>query len=450
MKGCVRYIYMEKLHITGGRHLNGTIQISGMKNAALPILFACALNDETCVLQNVPPVQDVKTTLDILTAMGVSVNYRTPTTLEINGAGFRPGSSPDELVRIIRASSYLMGVELARCGRTRIGQPGGCDFGGSRPLDYHTRAFEYMGAEMTTRDGFVGVAHDGLHPAKIMLDGASVGATINIMLAASLIPHAEGDPETVIVNAAREPHVVDLALFLNKCGTNIRGAGTSEIHICGTRALHGCTYTIIPDMIEAGTYMAAVAGTGGCVTLKGVISKHLDSVMLKLTEMGVSVEDDVEHGTVTIRSDGVFKPVQIQADVYPGFPTDMHPQFAVLLTAAEGVSKVTEKVWPRRFAYLDELSKMGARFVHGDLSPDVTFLGSQKLSGAAVRATDLRAGAALVIAALMADGETDIFCPENIERGYDDLIGKLRSLGADITRQEVFSHGTHPAAVAMW
>ena len=274
---------MESLHIVGGRRLNGTVHISGMKNAALPILFACALNSETCVLHNVPPVRDVETTISILTQMGVEVRYLTPTTLEVNGAGFRPCTSPDRLVESIRASSYLMGVELALCGRTRISHTGGCRLG-TRPLDYHTRAFELMGTEIDVRGHITGVAENGLHAAKIMLDTASVGATVNIMLAASLI----AGEETIILNAAREPHIVDLGKFLTSCGVGVTGAGTSEIHIRGVRALHGCTHVIIPDMIEAGTYMAAVAGTGGEVKLVGAIAKHLESVVSKLTEMGVS------------------------------------------------------------------------------------------------------------------------------------------------------------------
>ena len=236
---------MESLHIVGGRRLNGTVHISGMKNAALPILFACALNSETCVLHNVPPVRDVETTISILTQMGVEVRYLTPTTLEVNGAGFRPCTSPDRLVESIRASSYLMGVELALCGRTRISHTGGCRLG-TRPLDYHTRAFELMGTEIDVRGHITGVAENGLHAAKIMLDTASVGATVNIMLAASLI----AGEETIILNAAREPHIVDLGKFLTSCGVGVTGAGTSEIHIRGVRALHGCTHVIIPDMIE--------------------------------------------------------------------------------------------------------------------------------------------------------------------------------------------------------
>lgn len=428
-------IDMESLHIVGGRRLNGTVHISGMKNAALPILFACALNSETCVLHNVPPVRDVETTISILTQMGVEVRYLTPTTLEVNGAGFRPCTSSDRLVESIRASSYLMGVELALCGRTRISHTGGCRLG-TRPLDYHTRAFELMGTEIDVRGHITGVAENGLHAAKIMLDTASVGATVNIMLAASLI----AGEETIILNAAREPHIVDLGKFLTSCGVGVTGAGTSEIHIRGVRALHGCTHVIIPDMIEAGTYMAAVAGTGGEVKLVGAIAKHLESVVSKLTEMGVSVtvgtgESKGEDSVLTVVSDGHLKGIQLKTDVYPGFPTDMHPQFSALLALASGTSTVTEGVFESRFKYVDELAKMNA-----DISVDgrtATIVGPAKLTGAPVRAVDLRGGAALVIAGLAAEGTTEICNVELIERGYDNIVGKLRGIGADISLVDI-------------
>ena len=410
--------------------MNGTIAISGMKNAALPILFACALNRETCVIENVPDVSDVVNTLEILAAMGCDIHCPTPTTVEINGAGFRVGTSPDVLVEKIRASSYLMGVELGREGRTRIAYPGGCKFGSARPLNYHTRAFEIMGAEMkTTGQGFEGIAPDGMCGGKIILDMASVGATINIMLAAVL---AEG--VTVIGNAAREPHIVALANFLNMCGGHILGAGTSEIHVYGVEKLHGCTYTVIPDMIEAGTYMCAVAGTGGRVTLTNVIPKHLESIVSKLTEMGVAIEEG--ETTITVTSTGHLKGTQITTAVYPGFPTDMQPQFGVLLCAAQGMSTINEKIWENRFAYLDELIRMGITVTRS--SNTAWFPGNQRLMGSTVTATDLRAGAAMVIAGLMAEGVTEIACPEFIDRGYDNLIGKLNKLGASIERRQVF------------
>ena len=425
---------MEKLFIQGGRRLNGTIAISGMKNAALPILFACGLNRETCIIQNVPAVSDIANTLEILSEMGCSVRYLTPTTVEVNGAGFRVGTSPDKLVEQIRASSYLMGVELGRDGRTRIAYPGGCKFGSARPLNYHTRAFEIMGAEMkTTGQGFEGVAPDGMCGGKIILDMASVGATINIMLAAVLTPGT-----TIIGNAAREPHIVDLANFLNKCGGRIGGAGSSEIRIDGVEKLHGCTHTVIPDMIEAGTYMCAVAGTGGRVTLTGVTTKHLESISSKLTEMGAFIEEGED--TITVTSTGRLKGTQITTAVYPGFPTDMQPQFGVLLCIARGMSTINEKIWENRFAYLDELLRMGITITRS--SNTAWFPGNQTLMGSSVTATDLRAGAAMVIAGLIAEGTTEIACPEYIDRGYDDLIGKLNRVGACIERKPVFNEST--------
>ncbi len=425
---------MEKLFITGGRRLNGTITISGMKNAALPILFACALNRETCLIQNVPHVSDVLVTLDILAEMGCSVMWASPTSVEINAAGFRVGTSPDALVGKIRASSYLMGVELGREGRTRIAYPGGCKFGSARPLNYHTRAFEIMGAEMELNgQGFSGKAPDGMHEGKIILDMASVGATVNIMLAAALTPGL-----TTVVNAAREPHIVDLANFLNKCGARIVGAGTSDIRIEGVSKLHGCTYSVAPDMIEAGTYMCAVAGTGGCVTLDEVTPKHLESIISKLTEMGATIREG--ERSITISSTGHLRGTQITTAVYPGFPTDMQPQFGVLLCVAQGMSTINEKIWDNRFTYLDELLRMGVTVTRSNST--AWFPGGQRLLGSMVSATDLRGGAAMVIAGLLADGVTEVAAPEYIDRGYDDLIGKLRSLGARIERREVFPKRT--------
>lgn len=425
---------MEKLFIMGGRRLSGTIAISGMKNAALPILFACALNSDTCVLHNVPEVSDVETTLEILSDMGCSITRLSPTTIEINGAGFRAGTSPDSAVSSIRASSYLMGVELGRFGFTRVAFPGGCKFGVARPLDYHTRAFEIMGAEMeVTGRGFQGEAPDGLHEGKIILDMASVGATVNIILAAALTPGT-----TIIGNAAREPHIVALANFLNMCGGRVLGAGTSEIRIDGVSKLHGCTYTVIPDMIEAGTYMCAVAGTGGRVTLTNVIPKHLESIISKLSEMGVTVEEGED--TITVISGGHLKGATITTAVYPGFPTDMQPQFGALLCVARGMSTINEKIWDNRFAYLDEIIRMGITVTRSGNT--AWFPGNQKLYGSSVTATDLRGGAAMVIAGLMADGITEISNPHFIDRGYDNLIGKLRSLGAYIDRREVFPEST--------
>lgn len=420
---------MEKLIIRGGRPLNGTIRISGMKNAALPILYACALNRETCVLHNVPTVSDIRTTVAILTAMGVKVRYLSETSLEINGRDFQARTSPDHLVNKIRASSYLMGVELGRFGYTRIAYPGGCKFG-SRPLDYHTRGFEMMGAEMVTHGkGFDGDAHGRLQAARIRLDFPSVGATVNLMMAAVLTAGT-----TVISNAAHEPHIVSLAVFLNACGAHVYGAGTSEIRVEGVNSLHGCTYTIIPDMIEAGTYMTAAAATHGCVTLTDVIPKHLEAITGKLRDMGVSVTEAEDR--ITVCANAPLMATQIITAPYPGFPTDMQPQFAILMAVARGGSRIDEKVIQGRFVYINELIKAGVK-VASQSEYTLCIEGVDRLYAAPMKATDLRGGAAMVIAALVADGESEISSIEYIDRGYDDLIGKLTRLGADIRRVEM-------------
>ena len=421
----------HKLVIRGGRRLGGSIPISGMKNAALPILFACALNKETCILHHVPEVKDIETTVAILTAMGMTINYLTPTTLEVNGAGFMSCTSPAKLVSKIRASSYLMGAELGRTGKTSIAYPGGCDFQGGRPLDLHISGFEAMGAEMsTTGIGYVGEAPDGLHPAKITLRDVSVGATVNLMLAATLTPG-----HTVIANAAREPHIVSLARFLNACGASITNAGTSEIHIDGVPTLHGCSYRIPPDMIEAGTYMAMVAGTGGRVTLTNVYPEHLSATTDKLREMGVEVIEDAENETVTVNATSRPKAIRLKTSPYPGFPTDMQPQLGALMAVAEGVSEIEENVINGRFSYLNELRKMGVQTI-GETDKSICIIGVERLVPAVMKATDLRGGAAMVMAALMADGVSEITNVKLIDRGYDDIEGKLTALGADIVRVE--------------
>ena len=419
-----------KLIVRGGRRLGGVIPISGMKNAALPILFACALNKETCILQNVPEVKDIQTTVGILTAMGVTVNYLTPTTLEVNGAGFKSCTSPAHLVKKIRASSYLMGVELGRTGKTCIVYPGGCDF--NRPLDLHISGFEAMGAEMsTTGAGYSGEAADGMMPAKITMRTVSVGATVNMILAATLTPG-----HTIIANAAKEPHIVALACFLNACGANITNAGTSEIHVYGVPSLHGCSYRIPPDMIEAGTYMVAAAAAGGRVTLTGLYPEHLSATTDHLRQMGVEVIEDAENERITVIAPAKFKAIRLETSPYPGFPTDMQPQLAALMAVAEGVSEIFETVIDGRFAYLNELRKMGVRTI-GQTEQSVCIIGVDKLVPAVMKSTDLRGGAAMVIAALMADGVSEITNVALIDRGYDDIEGKLSSIGADIQRVEV-------------
>ncbi len=413
-----------KLVIRGRRPLYGDISVSGMKNAALPILFATVLTGDVCTLENIPAVSDITNSLTLLRHMGAQVTFLTPTTVTINTAHVRQGTSPDELVRKMRGSSYLLGAELGRFGKARIAWPGGCDFGGSRPLDQHMKGFRALGAKADAEGGFIYVeADEGLIGNSVYFDVASVGATVNVILASVF---AEGT--TVIDNAAREPHIVDLANFLNACGADIVGAGTSVIKVHGVTSLHGCTYTIIPDMIEAGTYMVAAAATGGCVRVRSIIPKHVESITTKLCEMGVRVEE--EDDSVVVISDGKLENVNVQTLYYPGFPTDMHPQFAVLLCIANGIGSIHEGVWQNRFRYTEELTKMGAKIMVD--SQNATIVGVDHLSGAVVKATDLRAGAALVIAGLVAMGVTEIRNVHYIHRGYENLVEKLRGIGADI------------------
>ncbi len=415
---------MRKIIIKGGKPLNGSISISGMKNAALPIIFASILTGDVCVVENLPPVSDIKLSLDILSSMGAEVTMLSRTSVRIDTAKLVGGTSPYDKVSRLRGSTYLLGAELGRFGVAKVGFPGGCDFG-VRPIDQHIKGFEALGATSEVNEGYniITARRSGLIGASVYFDIASVGATINVILASVM---AKG--KTTIENAAREPHIVDLANFLNTCGAQISGAGTSVIKIQGVEQLHGCNYAIIPDMIEAGTYMVAAAAAGGRVTLHGVIPKHLDTVSAKLEEMGAEIEEIEDSVTVTRRAK--LTKTSVKTYFYPGFPTDMHPQFGALMTLAEGTSSITESVFETRFKYVDELRRMNA-----SISVDgrkATILGPTKLKGAPVRAVDLRAGAALIIAGLAADGKTEITRVETIERGYDDIVGKLSSLGADI------------------
>ena len=413
--------------IQGGRPLYGEIPVSGMKNAALPILFATVLVGDACTLENIPGVSDISISLELLRQMGAQITYLNPTTVRIDTTYIRQGSSPDELVRNLRGSSYLLGAELGRFGRARITWPGGCDFGGSRPLNLHFKGFRALGATVDAEGGVIAVETSSpLKGETVYFDVASVGATVNVILASVL---ANGT--TTIENAAREPHIVDLANFLNACGANITGAGTSVIKIHGVTSLRGCTYTIIPDMIEAGTYMVAAAAAGGCVRIRSVIPKHVESVTTKLREMGVEVIE--EDDSVVVKSNRKLNNINIQTLYYPGFPTDMHPQFAVLLCIANGIGTIHEGIWANRFRYVDELRKMGATIMLD--SQNATVVGVEKLTGAVVSATDLRAGAALVVAGLAAEGETEIREVQYIKRGYDSIVEKLQGLGADITEE---------------
>ncbi len=420
---------MNKIKIQGGNPLIGKIGIGGMKNAALPILFATIITRDVCVIENLPPVGDIEITLDILSAMGAAVTRHSPTVVEIDTREVRQGTSPNALVRCLRGSNYLIGAELARYGCAKVGSTGGCNFG-ARPIDLHKKGFMALGATVDDADGYVSARVQGrLTGTKIVMDNISVGATANILLAAST---ANG--LTVIENAAHEPHIVDLASFLNTCGANISGAGTSVIKVRGVERLHGCRYTIIPDMIEAGTYMVAAAATGGDVTLTGVIPRHMDAVTAKLREMGISVTDDGEN--ITVRSSGRFLSTNIQAVPYPGFPTDMQPQMTAMLSIADGIGTVTENVFKKRFRYVEELQRMGAAIKVDDRSSTATIVGVKALHGASVTALDLRAGAAMIIAGLAAEGETVISDIDNIRRGYADIVGKLKSLGAEIELAE--------------
>ncbi len=417
---------MDKIVINGGSPLRGSVEISGMKNAAMPILYACVMVEDKCIIENVPNVRDVALSLDILRGMGAKIRTLGKNTVEIDCTDVRQGSSRPELARRIRGSYYLLGAEFGRFGKAKAAYPGGCDFGG-RPIDQHVRGFEALGATVTTdSSSCVEVdSENGPVGANIFFDFVTVGATINVMMAAVL---AEGT--TVIENAAREPHIVDLANFLNTCGARISGAGTDVIKIKGVDRLHGCTYAIIPDMIEAGTYMVAAAATGGCVRVTNVIPKHLESVSAKLEEAGAIV-DEFDDAVIVTGRDKLRK-ANIKTHPYPGFPTDMQPQMAVLLCIAGGVSYVSEGVYEKRFRYVEELLKMGAVIkVDGRTA---VIEGGRPLHGAEVQAVDLRGGVAMVIAGLIAQGTTEISDIYLIERGYDDIVGKLRALGADIKK----------------
>ena len=416
---------MDKIVVKGGATLNGSVEISGMKNAALPIIYACVLVEDKCIIENIPDVRDVALSLNLLREMGATVNVLGKNTVEIDCTNVKCGTSRPELVQKIRASYYLLGSEFGRFGKANVAYPGGCDFGG-RPIDQHIKGFELLGGSVKADCSHVEIDSEyGPKGTSIFFDIVTVGATINVMLAAAL---AEGT--TIIENAAREPHIVDLANFLNTCGAHIRGAGTDVIKIKGVDRLHGCTYAIIPDMIEAGTYMIAAAATGGCVRLTNVIPKHLESVSAKIEETGAVVDEYDDSVVVTGRE--TIRKANVKTHPYPGFPTDMQPQMAVLLCLANGVSYVSEGVYEKRFRYVEELKKMGASIrVDGRTA---VIEGGKPLHGADVLAVDLRAGVAMIIAALCAEGTTEISQIHLIERGYDDVVGKLRSLGADIEK----------------
>ena len=415
---------MTKYIIQGGKPLFGEVEISGAKNAAVAIIPAALLVDGVCRIENIPQISDVTLCLNILEELGASIRTLNRHAVEIDCSHIRSTRTSYEIARRIRASYYLIGALLGRFGRAEVAMPGGCNFG-VRPIDQHIKGFSAMGAKVVVEGGFIHASTESgrMAGANVYLDVISVGATMNIMMAAVL---AEGN--TVIENAAKEPHIVDLANFLNSMGANVRGAGTDTIKIAGVDHLSGGTYAIIPDQIEAGTYMAAVSAAGGQILLKNIIPKHMDCITAKLVEMGVEVEENED--TLLVRRNGPLQKANVKTMPYPGFPTDMQPQVTAVLTLAEGTSLVTESVWNNRYRYVDELKRMGAAIQVDEKTAVVQ--GVDHLTGAPIQACDLRAGAALVIAALAAQGESEISDVQYIERGYEDMTGKLRALGADI------------------
>ena len=421
---------MNKYMIRGGRELYGEITVSGAKNAAVAIIPAALLVDGVCRIENIPQISDVTLFFSILEELGARVRVLNRHAIEIDCRAIHSTRPSYDLARRIRASYYLLGALLGRFGQATVAMPGGCNFG-VRPIDQHIKGFTTMGAEVSVEGGFIHTAakNGRLVGAPVYLDVVSVGATMNIMMAAAL---AEGT--TTIENAAKEPHIVDLANFLNSMGADIKGAGTDSIKIRGVKRLTGGSYGIIPDQIEAGTYMAAVAATGGQLLLKNVIPKHMECISAKLMEMGVSVTEDDD--SLLVRRSGPLTKTNVKTLPYPGFPTDMQPQITAVLALAEGTSLVTEGVYgANRFKYVDELKRLGA---HIQVDGKVAVVeGVKQLVGAPIQACDLRAGAALVIAGLAAQGTTELSHINYIERGYEDLVGKLRAVGADISLVDV-------------
>lgn len=425
---------MENFVIQGGSELFGEVSVSGAKNAAVAIIPAALLADDVVRIENIPNISDVSLIIQILDRMGAGIKMINKNTIEIDSRSVNCQPVPYELASRFRASYYLIGVMLGRFKNAEVAMPGGCDFG-TRPIDLHTKGFRMLGAEVETINGMVCAKADKLIGASIYMDNVSVGATMNVMLAAVL---ARG--LTIIENAAKEPHIVDLANFLNSMGADVRGAGTDVIKIRGVEKLHGCTYSIIPDQIEAGTYMVAAAACGGDVLVKNVIPKHLESISAKLEEAGAEIIEYDDAVRVTR-----FKSLQkcnVKTMPHPGFPTDMQPQMAVLLSVAKGTSILSESVWDNRFQYVGQLLRMGADIqVDGKIA---VIEGVDRLTGVNVKATDLRAGAAMIIAGLVAEGETIVEDIQYIDRGYEDVVEKFSSLGAHIRRAEI--SGAEPVA----
>ena len=419
---------MEKLIVKGGKRLVGTVKTSGAKNAVLPIIAASIMGTSPSHFDEVPMLEDVRTISEVLRSLGIKVESKEKNCLDIDSTVVESYEPPCELMRNMRASFFVMGPLLARMGKARIYMPGGCAIG-ARPVDIHLKGFEALGVVLDQQDGFIeATTPNGLKGATIYFDFPSVGATENVMMAAAL---AEG--VTILENAAEEPEIVALASYLNKMGAKIRGAGTDVIRIEGVKELRGADYTIIPDRIEAGTYMIAAAMTGGDVIVDNVLPEHQKPLIAKLREAGAIVEEDIDK--VRVIGNGTLKGVSVKTLPYPGFPTDMQAQIMAMMVVSEGKSKVTETVFENRFMHVEELNRMGATITTSDRSANIE--GPAKLVGCDVRATDLRAGAAMILAGLVAEGETRIGDLHHIDRGYEDIVEKLKNLGADIERVDV-------------
>ena len=413
---------MEKIIVKKSQNLHGNIKVDGSKNSILPILAATLLSEEECIIHDIPKLQDVKIMCKLLETLGAKVEKIGANTLRISAENITTCEAPYELISKMRASFLVMGPLLARCKNAKVYMPGGCAIG-TRPIDLHLKGFKYLGSEIKSENGYVNAYTEKLVGKEIYLDFPSVGATENIIMAASL---AEGD--TIIENAAEEPEIVDLANFINSMGGNIVGAGTKTIRIKGVKKLHKTEHTVIPDRIEAGTYMVAAAATGGDIMVENVVPSHLQPIIAKLREAGVTIEEYDDK--IRVVSGGSIKPVDIKTLPYPGFPTDMQAQFMAMLSKADGTSIINETIFENRFMHVNEMSRMGLNArVEGN---SAILKGNSHLSGAKVRATDLRAGAALIIAGLLADGETEITEVYHIKRGYSNIVEKLQNLGADI------------------
>ena len=418
----------ERMLITGGNPLEGTVHVSGGKNTAVAVIPATLLSDEPCTIENLPDIDDVHALVAIMRTLGARVDYVPGVHMIVDPRPVEGHHVSYRLTQKLRASYYLLGALLGRCGEAEVAYPGGCKIG-SRPIDQHMKGFRALGAETDDRNGYFTVKADSLEGNDVFFDVVTVGGTINVMLAA-----AKAHGTTIIYNAAKEPHIVDLANFLNSMGAKVKGAGTDVIRIKGQERLHGTTYAVIPDQIETGTLMIAAAATRGDVTITGCIPQHMEALTAKLLEMGVRVTDDDD--AIRVRcSSAAQRAVNIKTQVYPGFPTDLQQPMSALLTTARGTSMIQETIFENRFRHLDELRRMGARVRVLDRTAMIE--GVEQLYAAPVTTTDLRAGAALLVAGLMAHGVTEIYEPEYIDRGYEHIEEKLRSLGAVISREPV-------------